>query len=291
MRTWSLARSRDLLVSLAVISLLLGSFADFLVGSPGDGSLLFVGFLASAVAALLISPEGPPRIDRHLPAPLRDKPFFAFAFFAFASAAVFAKIAEDVVDRESTGLDQSVGLWVHGLHNAPLDLLMKGSTLVGSFPAQACVVVVLLAWCWMRKDRAAFAGLLAVVAVDETLNRILKNIFDRPRPTIFEEIATLHSYSFPSGHAMAAVANYGMMAVVVGRLIPALKRSAYGGTALLTLLIGVSRIYLGVHWVTDVVAGYVAGATILFGGVLWLEADAASGIARSPANQPFSDRS
>lgn len=276
MRTWSPVRPRDLVVSVAVISLLLASFADFLAGSPGDGSLLFAGFLATAVAALLISPEELPRIDKYLPPVLRDKPFFAFALFAFASAAVFAKIAEDVVELESTRLDRSVGVWVHGLHDRALDVLMMCSTYIGSFPAQACVAVIVLAWCWVRKDRAAFVGLLAVVAVDETLNRILKDIFDRPRPTIFEEIATLHSYSFPSGHAMAAVANYGMMAVVVARLVPAGKKPAYAGTACLALLIGLSRIYLGVHWVTDVLAGYVAGAAILFGGILWLEAYDAS---------------
>ncbi len=289
MRTYSVTRSRDLLVFAAVIGLLLGSFADFLVGSPGDGSLLFAGFLASAVAALLMSTEGAMRIDTRLPASLRDKPFLAFALFAFASAAVFAKIAEDVVERESTRLDWSVSLWAHGLRTPPLDLLMKCSTFVGSFPAQACVAAIVLVWCWVRKDRAAFLGLLAVVAADETLNRILKNIFDRPRPTIFEEIATLHSYSFPSGHAMAAVANYGMMAVVVGRLVPALEKPAYGGTTFLALLIGLSRIYLGVHWITDVLAGYVAGAAILFGGILWLEAYAARHIvSASIAKKPSS---
>lgn len=286
MRTWSLARSRDLFVFAAVIGLLLASFADFLVGSPGDGSLLFAGFLASAVAAPLISSEAPLCTNRHLPAALRAKPFFAFALFAFASAAVFAKIAEDVVELESIRFDRSVGLWMEGLRNPALDLLMKCSTFIGSFPAQACVAAIVLGWCWLRKDRAAFVGLLAVVAVDESLNRVLKNIFDRPRPTIFEEIATLHSYSFPSGHAMAAVANYGMMAVVVGRLVPALKKPAYGGTAFLALLIGLSRIYLGVHWVTDVLAGYVAGAAILFAGILWLEAYAASRIVRSTHERP-----
>lgn len=272
MRTWYSARRRDFFISGAVISLLLGSIADFLDGSPGDASLLLAAFVASAVAALLISPDEPLGFDRHLPVALRAKPFLPFALFAFASAAVFAKIAEDVVENESPRLDRNVSLFVHGLANPLLDLMMKIFSFVGSFPTQACVAVGVLTWCWVRKDRAAFVALLAVVAVDESLNRILKNIFDRPRPTMFEEIATLHSYSFPSGHAMAAVANYGMMAIVVGRLVPAIKDWVYGGAVILALLIGFSRIYLGVHWVTDVLAGYAAGAAILFAGILWLEA-------------------
>jgi len=271
MRTWYLARRRDYVISGAVISLLLGSIADFLVGSPGDASLLLAAFLASAVAALLISPDEPPRFDRHLPVALRAKPFLPFALFGFASLAVFAKIAEDVVENESPRLDRSVSLFVHALANPVLDLLMNMFSFIGSFPTQACVAVGVLTWCWIRKDRAAVVALLAVVALDETLNRILKNIFDRPRPTMFEEIATLHSYSFPSGHAMAAVANYGMMAIVVGRLVPPAKDWVYGGAVVLGLLIGLSRIYLGVHWVTDVLAGYAAGAAILFAGILWLE--------------------
>jgi membrane-associated phospholipid phosphatase len=278
---WPLAPPRVLFVSAAVMSLLLGSIADFLVRSPGDASLLLVAFLASAAAALLLSPGAPGRPNRHLPDALRNKPFVAFALFAFASTAVFAKIAEDVVEHESSRLDRTVSLWVHAVDNPALDSIMKFISFVGAFPTLAWVAVIVLTWCWFRKDRAAFVGLLGVVAVDETLNRILKNIFDRPRPTIFEEIATLHSYSFPSGHAMAAVANYGMMAVVVGRLVPPLRKPVYGGAVILALWIGLSRIYLGVHWVTDVLAGYAAGGAILFAGVLWLEAYPANRIVYS----------
>jgi undecaprenyl-diphosphatase len=113
--------------------------------------------------------------------------------------------------------------------------------------------------------------LLGVIAVNEGLNFGLKHLFGRLRPNLFEEIATLHSYSFPSGHAMAAAAIYGMIAVVIARLAPSLRLSVGPVAVALALLIGLSRIYLGVHWITDVLAGYAAGATILFGGILWLE--------------------
>jgi len=285
MRTWFLGRRSNLLISVAVLSLLLGSIADFLAGSPGDATLLLAAFLASAAAAQLISPEAPRRFDRHLPAALRDKPMVAFGLFAFASAAVFAKITEDVVEHESPFLDRSVSFWMHGFDNPALDSIMQFFSFVGRSQILVCLAAGVLAWCWVKKDRAAFVGLLAVVAVNETLNRMLKNIFDRPRPTIFDDFAALHSYSFPSGHAMGAVASMGMMAVVVGRLVPPSKNWAYAGAAILALLIGLSRIYLGLHWVTDVLAGYAAGATILFGGILWLEAYPTNRVVGSLANR------
>lgn len=123
--------------------------------------------------------------------------------------------------------------------------------------------------------------MIGVIAVDEALNFYLKHLFERPRPNLFLEIAALHSYSFPSGHAMAAAAIYGMIAVVIARLAPRIRIWVAVLTLLLVMLIGLSRIYLGVHWVTDVLAGYAAGATLLFAAMLWLEFCPAQSWARS----------
>lgn len=287
------ARHRYLLAAGAVFILLFGAIADLLLGSPGDAAMLFAASAASAIALMLLRPNTALRLrlDKYLPASW-DKRLVAFALFAFGSAAVFAKIAEDVVEHESPGLDRAVSLWVHSFDTPGLDTVMLGLSYVGSFPVTSYVAALVLIWCWRSRDFAAFAGLLGVIAIDENLNHILKDIFDRPRPTLFEEIATLHSYSFPSGHAMAAVANYGMIAAVVGRLAPPLRGWVNWGVAILALLIGLSRIYLGVHWVTDVLAGYAAGTAILFAGILWLEAYPPTHTAGSPpARQPSSNGS
>src|SRR5207247_8730988 len=81
------------------------------------------------------------------------------------------------------------------------------------------------------------------------------------------ELATRHSYSFPSGHAMAALAIYGMVAVIVARRWPRLRWPIMMGACVMIVAIGVSRVYLGHHWATDVLAGYAAGAFILAGEV------------------------
>lgn len=194
----------------------------------------------------------------------------AIGFVALASAVLFTKIAEDVVHHDSTRFDRAVSLWVHRFDTPTLDLVMRLFSFIGSFPVIVVSSILVLTWCWRRRDRAAFAGLIGVIVINETLNFVLKHLFERSRPDLFEEIATLHTYSFPSGHAMAAVAIWGMIALVIARLAPRLRLWVAASAFALILLIGLSRIYLGVHWITDVLAGYAAGATILFAGALWL---------------------
>jgi len=104
------------------------------------------------------------------------------------------------------------------------------------------------------------------------LNLLLKEAFQRARPSLFTEVATLHSYSFPSGHAMASAAVYGGVAVLMGRADPAHARRYHLGAAVLVLLIGMSRVYLGVHWFTDVLAGFAAGLFVLIAGTNVLRA-------------------
>ncbi len=186
------------------------------------------------------------------------------------AVALFAKIAEDVVQRESAGFDQVVSLALHRLATPPLDLVMRALTVSGSAPVVLAVVLAALVWCLRRRDRRAARAVLAVACATEGLNLILKFAFHRPRPSLWALVA-LHGYSFPSGHAMAAVAIYGMVAVVVARLEPGLRKLVAVLAPLLVLLIGASRVYLGAHWPTDVLAGFAAGAFVLAAGVYVLE--------------------
>ncbi|NIP79485.1 MAG: phosphatase PAP2 family protein, partial [Gemmatimonadetes bacterium] len=88
-----------------------------------------------------------------------------------------------------------------------------------------------------------------------------KDLYARPRPTVVEWGTEVVSQSFPSGHSMAAVIAYGSVAYLGGRLepTPALRWTTWVFAAALILAIGASRIYLGVHYPTDVLAGFVAG--------------------------------
>jgi undecaprenyl-diphosphatase len=181
---------------------------------------------------------------------------------------VFAKIAREVQERETTAVDRAVSLALHRLDSPWMDAVMLGFTFLGSFPAVAAVVVAVAIWRVRSRDRRSAVALVLVVAVTELLNLGLKEIFQRPRPSLFQEIATLHSYSFPSGHAMASAAVYGSVAAVLARAYPARRRAILLGASSLVLLIGLSRVYLGVHWITDVLAGWAAGASIALAAAL-----------------------
>lgn len=266
-----LAHGRGL-AGLALSALFLGAVIDFITGSPGDAMLLLLAVAAGAFGLLLLSGHGlRPQIARLTPSVASRRPG-AFALFALAAVAVFGKIAEDVVERESRHLDLSTTLFVHRFDTPLLDRIMHGFSFMGELPAIACIGIPVLAWCCARRDVPAFVALLGATAIDQVLKFGLKDLFGRARPGLFVEIPPLHSYSFPSGHAMAGVALYGTIAVVVGRLAPAARAPCAWAGAVIALLIGSSRVYLGAHWFTDVLGGYAVGAFILATALMWLEA-------------------
>ncbi|PIV02181.1 MAG: phosphatidic acid phosphatase, partial [Syntrophobacterales bacterium CG03_land_8_20_14_0_80_58_14] len=98
-----------------------------------------------------------------------------------------------------------------------------------------------------------------VIGGGETALFLLKHLFHRPRPT--QQLVAAFGYSFPSGHAFSAVAVYGFLIYITWKLINngALKLTIFTASILLILLIGISRIYLNVHWLTDVLGGYATG--------------------------------
>jgi undecaprenyl-diphosphatase len=122
------------------------------------------------------------------------------------------------------------------------------------------VAVLLAIWRLYRGDRPG-AMSLAVVPTGELLNLVLKQIFQRPRPTVPEPLVELATYSFPSGHAVASSVFYGALCVLVLQRVrsPALRVAAVAGAAAMVLLVAFSRVYLGAHYLSDVLAGIAVG--------------------------------
>jgi undecaprenyl-diphosphatase len=115
----------------------------------------------------------------------------------------------------------------------------------------------------LATGRAATAALVGATAIGEAiLNDALKSIFDRARPDLVAHGVETSSTSFPSGHAMAAAAVYLTLAALLVRTQKsrAAKIAIISAAVLIAVLIGISRIYLGVHWPTDVIGGWLAGA-------------------------------
>ena len=179
------------------------------------------------------------------------------------SAAAFGLLAYAVVNGNTTGFDRTIRDWVHAFASPGLTLSMYVLTQLGSV-GPLIVLGGVAAWCMKPRKRSAIL-LLAAAGGGEGIDRVLKLIFHRPRPQTFFELPQPATYSFPSGHAMAACCFYGMMAVLVTRRV----RSPLGRVAVWTVAIlvaaavGLSRIYLGVHYPSDVAGGYLAGAAWL----------------------------
>lgn len=189
---------------------------------------------------------------------------------AVVAVVVLCEVAEDVLQGEATPFDHSVSLWLHHFDSPATDAVMRVFTFLGSTPAIIAVVTFVAVWAFRRTTRAVAGVLVAVMSVAEGLNILLKVLFQRPRPDLFSEIVAPRSYSFPSGHSMVAAAVYGMTAIVIARLRPGLRPLLYVTAPFLVLFIGISRVFLGVHWPTDVLAGFAAGGLVLVAGKLAL---------------------
>jgi undecaprenyl-diphosphatase len=142
---------------------------------------------------------------------------------------------------------------------------LRGITELGSTPAVAVVAVVVLtvglvAGSW----RAGLAGAITITLASLG-NTVLKLTIARARPELLDPIVVEHGFSFPSGHALLSMVAYGVLAVVVGRSsLPTPLRVAIAAVlGALVGLVGISRVWLGVHYPTDVVAGWVAGVVVV----------------------------
>ncbi len=140
-----------------------------------------------------------------------------------------------------------------------------GSTIVVSGLA-TCVALVLM----LRRHRAYAAGLVVSVFGGGAAALVLKEIVHRARPDVAFQAYAETGYSFPSGHATLSAAFYGFLAYLAWRMIPtkALRIAAVTLLVLIILVIGFTRLYLGVHYVSDVIGGFAVGAFFLWLGIL-----------------------
>lgn len=183
---------------------------------------------------------------------------------AVAGLAIFIWIAQEVMEGDASELDRAVTLWAHDISSPLTDTIMMGATTMGSIWWMTITVLVLALFTALYKKRMKLAGMLVLVSLSSgILNATLKLIFQRNRPDLIDKIIAPQSYSFPSGHAMNSTVIYAMVAFVLYKLYPVSRWPSILGAILLVVTIGFSRIYLGVHWFSDVMAGFLAGLTLL----------------------------
>ena len=174
----------------------------------------------------------------------------------FAPLVVFGELAEDVWVREGFAWDTPLLWGIHAYANPSLDTLMLLITNVGApIPMIGFVAVLLGLLLWRRRYGAA-AFVAVAVGGAALLNVLAKALFQRHRPALWSQLSPESDYGFPSGHAMGSLA-------VVAALVIVLWATrwwwlALGIGGLFVLLVGLSRLYLGVHYPSDILAGWCA---------------------------------
>lgn len=142
-------------------------------------------------------------------------------------------------------------------------VMRLASAIGGTAGRLALLGVFLLPLLWFGRWRSAL-WLALTIAFGTVINLVLKQIFAAPRPDLLPHLDIVHSYSFPSGHAAGNMMFFGALAMLAG------TRGAFAAAVAMIALIGVSRVWLGVHWPSDVTAGWIEGAGWLAFCSLWL---------------------
>jgi undecaprenyl-diphosphatase len=192
---------------------------------------------------------------------------------------LFFGLADEVTEGETHRFDTAILLSLRNPAD-PSDPLGPGwlqefgrdVTGLGGVGVLTLITLATAGFLWLQGKRGSMWLVLASVAGGQMVSTLAKLGFDRPRPDLVPHGMQVYTASFPSGHSMMAAVTYLTLAALVARVQPtrALKAYVLALALVVTLAVGVSRIYLGVHWPTDVLAGWTAGAAWALG--CWLVA-------------------
>lgn len=175
--------------------------------------------------------------------------------------AFFAKVGEDVFQHESGSFDDAVRGWMLAHQVPALWTVFLVITYVGSAFVMVPFALVVAAWLWRGPHRRIAAVVVTAPAIADGVFNAIKSVFRRVRP-IGAERLHLATYAFPSGHATTSTAVLVTIAYVLAREGMVSRRLAMALGIGGPLLVGVSRVYLDVHWTTDVLGGWALGLLV-----------------------------
>jgi len=226
----------------------------------------------------------------------RDLATVVLLLIGFAGIWAFIELADEVLEGETRAFDQ----WVLESLRSEADLgqprgpewlreAMRDITALGSYAVLVLLIVGVSGFCLLAGSGRAMGVLLAAGIGGLLANTALKQLLARERPSVVPHLVEVQTQSFPSGHAMMAATVYLTLGVLLAQLVARRPLKSYfiAAAVALTLLVGISRVYLGVHYPTDVLAGWTAGAVwAIFSGlaVSWLFPKRERLVADRPAN-------
>jgi membrane-associated phospholipid phosphatase len=181
---------------------------------------------------------------------------------------IFLGVTEDVIHHDPiTQFDLTLLNWLQAHRGTTGDHVFRAISALGSPLVMVILALGVAVILGIRKQGLLLQAWVTAFLGGSLLNTVLKHAIHRPRPHTVP-MPVYHSWSFPSGHAMGSLIGYGMLTYVLIILGPRSRRvqlAIAGCATLLVLAIGLSRLYLGAHYFSDVVGGYAAG-------MLWLSA-------------------
>ncbi|TNF21639.1 MAG: phosphatase PAP2 family protein [Rhodobacteraceae bacterium] len=188
---------------------------------------------------------------------------------AVATIWTLAELSDEVVEGSTSDLDRDILLLLRtpGDLSDPigpfwLEEMGRDFTALGGVAVLALTTLFVSVFFMLWRQWASALYILVAVGGGIVISSLAKEFFDRPRPDLVPHGSLVHTASFPSGHSMMAAVTYLSLGVLIARLQPRLFLKVYilAIAVFLTLLVGMSRVYMGVHWPTDVAAGWLAGA-------------------------------
>ena len=183
---------------------------------------------------------------------------------------IFIALADEITEGETQRIDEQILLWFrqvndHALPIGPRWLAdgMLDATALGSPLVLGIIVATASGFLFMEGQRRVAMLTVLATAGGGTASLILKWLFARPRPEIVPHLRQVTSSSFPSGHAMLSAVVYLTIGVMFMKAVRSRRAKAYCLTVavLLTLLVGSTRVFLGVHYPSDVLGGWIAGVS------------------------------
>ncbi len=187
--------------------------------------------------------------------------FFGVVWLGVCALTLYllAQLSDNVLEQEAFAFDKSVLLHIHRLSSPGLDGLMASVTRIGDPRTVVPLTAIIFGVLWWRRYRleAQFFALNAFGGA--VLSYVLKLAFSKQRPQLWNSPIVETTFSYPSGHALGSVVLYGFLSYILATLYPRYARAFYSAATLLIIAIGFSRLYLGVHWPTDIIAGYGIG--------------------------------
>jgi undecaprenyl-diphosphatase len=189
----------------------------------------------------------------------------------------FAELADKVVEGRTQAFDEWCVRALRDPHDpakpiGPVWMAEVGRdlTALGGMAVLTLVTLCVAGFLWLDRKRAAMWFVLGAATGGGLLGAVLKAAFVRPRPDIVPHLSQVYTTSFPSGHSMMSAVVYLTLGALLTRLVaePRLKFYFLAVAALLSGLVGISRVYMGVHYPTDVLAGWTMG--LVWATFCWL---------------------